>query len=223
MKAKKIATWIIVPLMFSIFILDIITVVLCNRYCARYEVLAEKFDGVNGDDRIHFLNTANSDCILLESNGRFALVDSGEGNNNPRRTTEYKGYEEEVLTYIKKVAADEHSKVSLDFILATHYHYDHVGNFHAIMTDKNIEIKKAYLKEYNPDTDKAYEYEDWEVDEIYNQIISDAEERGIERISKLPTEPFGFGGRKCRKCRSQGVEKRQNCFPCGGYNGIYRA
>ncbi|MBR3439131.1 MAG: hypothetical protein IKH13_06490, partial [Clostridia bacterium] len=56
-KAKKIATWIIVPLMALIFILDITTVALFNRYCKKITIEKEKFDYSNGDDRIHFLNT----------------------------------------------------------------------------------------------------------------------------------------------------------------------
>ena len=76
---KKIATWIIVPLMLLIFILDIVTLVLCNRYAARYTIMPESFDGTYSD-RIHFLNTENSDAILLESDGHFALIDAGEGS-----------------------------------------------------------------------------------------------------------------------------------------------
>ncbi len=184
--AKKIATWIIVPLMLLIFILDIITVALGNKYAKKYDIKKETFAYEYGDDRIHFLNTANSDCILLESNGHFALIDSGEGNNNPRRKTAYKGYEEQVISYLKKVAADENGTVNLDFILGTHYHYDHVGSFHSIITDKDIKIKKAYFKEYNPKMDKDYEVDDWGLQESYNQIISDLKNVGTEIIQDIP-------------------------------------
>ena len=90
-KAKKIATWIIVPLMAAIFILDIATVVIGNSYAKKYYPVKESYKHEFGDDRVHFINTANSDSILLESNGSFALIDAGEGNNNPRRKTSYKG------------------------------------------------------------------------------------------------------------------------------------
>ena len=40
-KIKKIATWIIVPLMASFFILDIITVVIGNIYAKRYMPVPE--------------------------------------------------------------------------------------------------------------------------------------------------------------------------------------
>lgn len=192
-KIKKIVTWIIVPLMAAVFLLDIATVIIGNSYCRRYHVTQEEFTYESGDDRIHFLNTANSDAILIESNGKFALIDAGEGNNNPRRKTEYKGYEQEVIDYIKKVCKNENGEVYLDFILGTHCHYDHIGSYHALITDTEIGIGKAYFKEFDPEIAKDYEIERWEIDEIYNQIIADLNSRRIDVISDLPNEPFEFG------------------------------
>lgn len=193
-KAKKIATWIIVPLMAAIFILDIATVVIGNSYARKYYPTKETFTYENGDDRIHFLNTANSDAIIIESNGMFAMIDAGEGNSNPRRKTDYKGYETEVVEYIKKVCRDTAADaVYLDFILGTHCHYDHIGCYHAIITDPEIGIGKAYFKEFDPEIAKDYEIERWKIDEIYSQIIDDLNVRNIEIISDLPREPFEFG------------------------------
>lgn len=192
-KAKKIITWIIVPLMMAIFLLDIATVVIGNEYCRRYPVTAETFDYKSGDDRIHFLNTANSDSILIESNGKFALIDAGEGNENPRRKTEYKGYEQEIIDYVKKVCKKENGEVYLDFILGTHCHYDHIGSYHALISDTEICIGKAYFKEFRPEITKDYEIESWKIDEIYSQIIDDLNARQIEIISNLPDTPFEFG------------------------------
>lgn len=192
-KVKKIATWIIVPLMAAIFILDIATVVIGNSYARRYYPTQESFAYENGDDRIHFLNTANSDAILIESNGHFALVDAGEGNSNPRRKTEYKGYETEVVEYIKKVCRNENGEVYLDYILGTHCHYDHIGCYHAVITDSEIGIGKAYFKEFDPKIAKDYEIERWKIDEIYSQIIDDLNARNIKVISQLPHEEFEFG------------------------------
>lgn len=191
-KAKKIATWIIVPLMAAIFILDIITVALSNRYAAEFTVNEETFTLENGDDRIHFLNTANSDSILVESNGRFFLVDAGEGNDNPRRKTDYKGYEKEVIDYIKKVAVVD-GEVRLDFILGTHCHYDHIGSFEALINDLDISIGKAYFKQFNEKVAKDYETESWKIDATYAAVISSLEARGIEVVSDLPDEEFSFG------------------------------
>ena len=192
-KAKKIATWIIVPLMAAFFILDIITVIAANSHCRNYTITQEAFNGENGDDRIHFLNTANSDAILIESNGKFALIDAGEGNSNPRRNTEYKGYEKEVTDYIKSVCKTADGTVYLDFIMGTHAHYDHIGSFHALITDDNINIGKAYFKEFNTLIAKEYETEKWKIDEVYEQIIRDLEQKEVAIINNLPDEPFLFG------------------------------
>lgn len=190
--AKKIATWIIVPLMAAIFILDIATVVIANNHCKRYSFTAETFDYTYGDDRIHFLNTANSDSVLLESNGRFALIDAGEGDNNPRRKTEYKGYESEVIEYIKKVCKTEKG-IHLDFVLGTHCHYDHIGSFEALISDPEITIGKAYFKKFNPKIAKEYEVDRWLIGETYNSIINALNKRSVPVISELSEEPFEFG------------------------------
>lgn len=193
-KAKKIATWIIVPLMAAIFILDIATVVIGNNYARKNYPSKESFAYEFGDDRIHFLNTANSDSILLESNGFFALIDAGEGNNNPRRKTPYKGYEKEVTDYVKRVAGDSASQNAyLEFVLATHYHYDHIGGFEAVISDPEISIGKAYFKEFNYEITKDYETEKWHIDGTYSEIINALEQRDVEIISDLPDEPFEFG------------------------------
>lgn len=192
-RAKKIATWIIVPLMAAIFLLDIATVAIGNVYCSRYSVMPEKFDYSLGNDRIHFLNTANSDAILIESNGMFALIDAGEGNSNPRRKTEYKGYEREVIEYIKKVCKKPDGTVYLDFIMGTHCHYDHIGSYGALIADCEIGIGKAYFKEFNPEIAKDYEIERWKIDKIYYGIIESLKRRNVEVISDIPAEQFEFG------------------------------
>ncbi len=159
--ARVIATWVVTAVMLSVFILDIVVVALSNKLVNETPITKEAFDLQSGDDRIHFLNTANSDCIIIESNGHFALVDSGEGNNNPRRKTEYKGYEKEVIAYIKEHCIAENDVIQLDFIVATHMHYDHSGNFEPIIKDKEINIGKAFIKEYDTSDTTKMDAELW--------------------------------------------------------------
>ncbi|MBR4858486.1 MAG: MBL fold metallo-hydrolase [Clostridia bacterium] len=192
-RVKKIATWIIVPLMAAIFLLDIATVAIGNSYCRRFTVTQEDFDYSDGDDRIHFLNTANSDSILIESNGLYALIDAGEGNSNPRRKTAYKGYEQEVIDYIKKVCKKDDGSVYLDFIMGTHCHYDHIGSYLSLISDSDIGIGKAYFKEFNKNIAKDYETERWKIDKVYQDIIDALNGRSIEIVSDLSEEEFVFG------------------------------
>ncbi len=191
--ARVIATWVVTSVMLSVFILDIIVVALGNKYVNKIPILNETFDYENGDDRIHFLNTANSDCIILESNGKFALIDSGEGNENPRRKTEYKGYRDEVISYIKKVAADEKGFVNFDFVLGTHIHYDHAGNFEPIFKDEKISAQKAYFKEFNEKVATELDANDWGNKATYEKILKALESKSIPVISNLPDEEFTFG------------------------------
>ncbi len=191
--ARVIATWLVTGIMLSVFILDILTLVLDNRYVSRVAISDEAFLYESGDDRIHFLNTANSDCILIESNGHFALVDSGEGNENPRRKTEYKGYRDEVISYIKKIASDKNGKTNLDFIVATHMHYDHAGNFTEIINDADIKIGRAYIKEYDAATVTELENEGWGNGKMYTDIISALNSKAIPIISDIPDKEFTFG------------------------------
>lgn len=191
--ARVIATWVVTTVMLSVFILDIIVVALGNKYVNEIPVEYESFDYKNGDDRIHFLNTANSDCIILESNGKFALIDSGEGNENPRRKTEYKGYRDEVISYIKKVASDEKGFVNFEFVLGTHIHYDHAGNFEAIFKEEKITAQRAYFKKFNESVATELDANDWGNKATYEKIIQALEEKNIPVISDLPDEEFIFG------------------------------
>ena len=191
--ARIIATWVMTGIMASVFVLDIITVALANKYVNSLNILPYANEKSTTADRIHFLNTANSDCIIIESNGRFALVDSGEGNNNPRRKTEYKGFNKEVLDYIKRNCSDKSGKVYFDFILATHMHYDHSGNFASIINDSSISIGKAYIKKYDEGTFTDTESEAWGNKQIYDEIISALGNKDIPVISDLPSVSFDFG------------------------------
>jgi len=143
--------------MALIFLFDIAVTLLNNHNAKRYPVTQELFQGVSeGETRIHFLNTGNSDCILLESRGRFALVDSGWGRDNPdTKAAAREGYEGRILDYLKRVAADESGAVTLDFVLPTHYHYDHAGGFALILADPAVRVNTVYL---NPRDGQASPY-----------------------------------------------------------------
>ncbi len=191
--ARVIATWLVTGIMLSVFILDIITIIIDNHYVSQINITNETFSYDSGNDRIHFLDTANSDCILIESNGHFALIDSGEGNENPRRKTEYKGYRDEVIGYIKKVASDKNGKVKLDFIVATHMHYDHAGNFTEIINDSDIKIGRAYIKEYDTTSVTELEKDGWGNEQMYHDIMDALNKKSIPVTSDISDDYFTFG------------------------------
>lgn len=144
---------------------------------------------------IHFLPTESSDAILLESDGHFALVDAAEDSDNPRGFPElaYRGYENEVLAYLKKVAADENGIVHLDFILGTHAHSDHLGGFDTVIADDAVRIDRAYLKRYDESRIRASEVERWDNREVYEQMVAALNARHIPIIDDITEPAFTLG------------------------------
>lgn len=169
--------------------------VLLRHNTEKVPIHAENFSQKKGADRIHFLNTGSSDAILIESNGHFALVDAGEDSNYPadRPNLIYTGYEQVVLQYLRDHAADANGKVTLDFVLATHAHSDHMGGFDTVISDPDVTVKRAYLKPYHPENIRKKEKRKWDNQEVYDQTVRALEARGVEIVSDLPTEAFQLG------------------------------
>lgn len=149
-------------------------------------------------DRIHFLNTAASDAILIESCGKFALIDCAEDNDNPRgfKWLDYQGYEQLVLAYLKKNAAEKNEKIHLDFILGTHSHSDHIGGFDTVVSDPAVSVDRAYLKKYDENKINRFEVEKWDNKEVYNQMVEALTNKNIPIISELSNTPFHLGNFK---------------------------
>ena len=84
--------------------------------------------------------TTPSEVILLESQGKFALIDTGlsntgdKANGNPNRVNY-------TINYLKSVGVKE-----LEFIIITHVHFDHMGGAYKIAPEFNT--KKIYSKFY---------------------------------------------------------------------------
>ncbi len=68
---------------------------------------------------VHFLDVGQGDSILLEHGNDTMLIDSGEIDKG-----------DDVATYIKNEGIK-----SLDYVVATHPHSDHIGGMYAILND----------------------------------------------------------------------------------------
>lgn len=102
-------------------------------------------------DKVYFLDTGwkrnyndvqrGSDCFLIESNGKYGLIDTGKSQTSDR-----------VLNTLKDLGITE-----LDFVLITHGHNDHTGGYKAISEEvkiNNLYVKESYIDEYDKESGK---------------------------------------------------------------------
>ncbi len=103
--------------LLSIFICIAVVFSLCS--CS-FETSYISYDG---DLVAHFIDVGQGDCILLESQGDFVLIDAGE--------TEYSAT---VCQYL-----ENNDVTSLDYVIATHPHSDHCGGLTEVIENFSVD------------------------------------------------------------------------------------
>ena len=80
--------------------------------------VADPVSGTGSEFTVHFIDIGQGDAILLEKDGKFALVDAGETTTPSTREAQQK-----LFSYL-----DSHGVTKLEFFLMTHQDYDHIGS-----------------------------------------------------------------------------------------------
>jgi choline binding protein E len=139
------------------------------------------------EGKIHFLNTGHSDCIILESYGKIAMIDSAEDTDFPKDKPHLnlKGYEDIVVKYLLDNFSDENGNVNIEFVLGTHCHSDHIGGFDTVINHPNIFVKTAYLKPYNEQNICRFERVRWDNTEVYNQMLDAIKKNDVELVEEF--------------------------------------
>jgi competence protein ComEC len=86
----------------------------------------------------HFIDVGQGDSILLQFNGKNVLIDGGTQEMGPR-----------VETYLRNQGVS-----SLDLLVSTHPHEDHIGGLVTILRDFPV---KQVLDSGQPHTSQVYE------------------------------------------------------------------
>lgn len=196
---KKMIKYIVAILVVAIIIALVLTSILYIKpnkdiLGNRENVTVADVKELDRKDCIHFFPTESSDAILIESDGHFALVDCAEDADNPRGfdTLVYKGYEGEVLDYLKKYASKD-GKVYLDFVIGTHAHSDHIGGFDTVISDEAVTVGRAYLKTYDESKINEHEVEAWDNKEVYEQMVEALNAKNTPIISDITETQFKLG------------------------------
>ena len=152
------------------------------------------------DNKIHFINVSldnsGSDAILLESNGHYAMIDTGEDYDFPDGSDSRYPYRDGTNTDYRKVMTERvmrHLKnigvQKLEFILVTHAHSDHIGNADELM--ENFSVDKVFLKRYS-DSRITDPERVWDSQYEYDKVLSVANEKGIPVLQDITKEQSHF-------------------------------
>lgn len=82
------------------------------------------------DFKIYFIDVGEADCILIENNYEYTLIDAGNNKDGKK-----------LVEYFKSLGIEE-----FQYVIGTHAHEDHIGGMDNII--KNFAIKHFYM----PDT-----------------------------------------------------------------------
>ena len=141
---------------------------------------------------IHFLTLPeNTTAILLECNGRFGMVDSGEDSDYPDGSdpnypqnpgiSMIEGWEDDVISYLYSVGVIQ----NFEFYIGTHAHSDHIGTADEVIREfqpegfifRNIAINIFRVLIFN------------RMDiNFYDRAVAAAREVGAELIQDFSTE-----------------------------------
>ena len=145
------------------------------------------------DGTIHFLTlNHNTDAILIECDGKFGMVDSGEDNDYPDGSdpryplragiTKGLGFENQVISYLKSMGVTEDN---FEFYIGTHPHSDHIGSADEII--RAFHPKRVYLEPYS-DSDITDSTHLWDNLYVYDRAVAAAKETGATLIQYFNTD-----------------------------------
>ena len=157
---------------------------------------AEIVSAASNSCRIHFLTlNDNTDAILLECNGKFGMVDSGEDNDYPKGynpnypsrpgVVKGNGFEKDVISYLQSVGVTQDN---FEFYIGTHPHSDHIGSADDIIY--TFHPKRVYIEAYS-DNDITDSTHLWDNLYVYDQMIKAAQDTGTTLIQTFnPNAPL---------------------------------
>ena len=156
-----------------------------------------------GETKIHFISLdSTTDAILLESNGHFGMVDSGEDWDYPDGSDQRyplrsgivtnEGYDQEVRDYLTKMGVN---KDNFQFYIATHPHSDHIGT--ADLVIREFQPQNLYIMPYDDSmiNTSPTDVHLWDNQYVYDQTLAAAAEVGTNVIQDINDQnsAFSFG------------------------------
>ena len=120
-----------------------------------------------GNLKIHFINVGQADSILIQQGSKLMLIDAG--NNGDGKL---------VKNYLLELGVK-----TLDYVIGTHPHEDHIGGLDYIIN--NFKIGKIYLPKATSTT------------KAFSDVIVAIKNNGMKIAEPKPGETFNLGTSKC--------------------------
>ena len=133
----------------------------------------------DGEVRIHVMPYNNTDAIIVECDGKFGVVDSGEDSLSPDGTDERyplrggitvgQGIESQVISYMETLGITQDN---LEFYIGTHPHSDHIGSAADVI--RKFHPKTVYTPPYC-DSYISEESRRWDNRFVYDRLVEAVE------------------------------------------------
>ena len=112
---------------------------------------------------IHYIDVGQADCILLENEGRFLLIDGGNREDSQL-----------VVSYLEQQGVQE-----LDAVVCTHAHEDHVGGLPSVLAVYPTAAVYAPTNTYSSN--------------IFDKFVYYTDQQGLEITIPQPGDSFTLG------------------------------
>lgn len=109
------AAFVLLAIAVIIYIIDKPDVAL--NMLKYFEQPNDTITSIGGNLKVHYVDVGESDCVLIEENGHFMLIDAGDVDDI-----------DIILAYLKKQRVSE-----LEYLVLSHPHADHIGAAAAII------------------------------------------------------------------------------------------
>lgn len=168
----------------------LVSMILCGALMMSMTVvsLPEKVSAAT-NAKIHFITiNDNNNAIVLECNGRFGIVDSGEDTDRPsgknkkyplRSGISAGGYEDQVIDYMISLGMNSSN---VDFYIGTHAHSDHIGSADEVIYQFRPE--RVYIGTYD-DSMITSSSNLWDNQYVYDNMIKAAKAVGATIIQEF--------------------------------------
>nr|WP_303244355.1 ComEC/Rec2 family competence protein [uncultured Cellulosilyticum sp.] len=132
------------------------------------------------ESQIHFIDTGNSDAILIINDGEAMLIDGGDNDD-----------EDFLVKYL-----NDNGVTELEYLIATHPHADHVGGLDAIVS--NLHVNTIFVANGDADT------------KTYRDFINAAMDKGLTPSVPLEDSQFPLGSAYFKVMNTNGGNDANN-------------